>query len=97
MYLFDTRKESAEDLLLDIIQKYKFKLSKEKANVITLNNKELYQQKFDKLFNERVEELKKEIESILNKEKQKSEDEITKLTEKITYTQEDLNKIREWN
>ena len=97
MYLFDTRKESAEDLLLDIIQKYKFKLYKEKANVITLNNKELYQQKFDKLFNERVEELKKEIESILNNEKQKSEGEITKLTEKITYTQEDLNKVREWN
>ena len=45
MYLFDTRKESAEDLLLDIIQKYKFKLSKEKANVITLNNKELYPSK----------------------------------------------------
>ena len=97
MYLFDTRKESAEDLLLDIIQKYKFKLSKEKANVITLNNKELYQQKFDKLFNERVDELKKEIESILNNEKQKSESEITKLTEKITYTQEDLNNVREWN
>lgn len=41
--------------------------------------------------------LKKEIESILNNEKQKSEGEITKLTEKITYTQEDLNKVREWN
>ena len=42
-------------------------------------------------------QLKKEIESILNNEKQKSEGEITKLTEKITYTQEDLNKVREWN
>ncbi len=33
----------------------------------------------------------------VNNEKQKSECEITKLTEKITYTQEDLNKVREWN
>ena len=47
--------------------------------------------------NQEIEELKKEIESILNNEKQKSEGEITKLTEKITYTQEDLNKVREWN
>ena len=45
----------------------------------------------------KLEQLKKEIESILNNEKQKSEGEITKLTEKITYTQEDLNKVREWN
>lgn len=97
MYLFDTRKESVEDMLTDIIQKYKFKLSKETANIITLNNKELYQQKYDKLLNERIESIKKEIEDILSNEKKKSENEIKKLSEKITYTQENLNKVIDWN
>lgn len=93
IYLFDTMKESQVDMLNDIIQRYKFKMSKEKAAVITLNNKELYQKKFDKLFNEKVEELKKEITSQLQDELSNAEHNIKSLTNKITYVQEDLNKI----
>lgn len=93
LYLFDTMKESQVDMLNDIIQRYKFKMSKEKATVITLNNKELYQQKFDKIFNERVTELKEEITDQLQDELSKAESNIKSLTNKITYVQEDLNKV----
>lgn len=93
IYLFDTIKDAKTDMLNDIIQRYKFKMSKEKATVITLNNKELYKQRFNKIFNERVEELKKEINSQLQDELTKSESNIKSLSSKITYVQEDLNKI----
>ena len=93
IYLFDSMEDAQKDMLNNIIQLYKFKMSKEKAAVITLNNKELYKQRFDKIFNKRVEELKKEIMLQLQDELTKAESNIKSLSSKITYVQEDLNKI----
>ena len=91
--IFDTESEAKVDLLECAHERANHKIGKEKAVVISLNNKDVYEREFNKLFEPAVQKLKEDIETELNDRILSAEKNIAKLNTELSYIQEQLNTV----
>ena len=91
--IFDTEFEAKVDLLECAHERANHKIGKEKAVVISLNNKDVYEREFNKLFEPAVQKLKEDIETELNDRILSAEKNIAKLNTELSYIQEQLNTV----
>ena len=91
--IFDTEFEAKVDLLECAHERANHKIGKEKAVVISLNNKDVYEREFNKLFEPAVQKLKEDIETELNNRISSAEKNIAKLNTELSYIQEQLNTV----
>lgn len=95
--IFDTEFEAKVDLLECAHERVNQKIGKEKAVVVSLNNKDVYEREFNKLFEPALQKLKDDIERELKNKVTTAERNITKLNTELSYIQEQLNTVTNGN